>query len=59
MPEPIAGESQQAYISRFMKSQEAQGSFPNGNQRLAVAYNMYKQRHQANLLRQQKIHPLT
>jgi len=43
MPEPIKGESQKNYVSRFEGSTEANKSFPDSLQRAAVAYSMYKQ----------------
>jgi hypothetical protein len=51
MPYPTPGESQKDYVSRFMGSSEAQGSFPKQKQRLAVAYSMYRQKHLANSVR--------
>jgi hypothetical protein len=51
MPYPEPGESQQHYVSRFVSSPEAQASFPEKKQRLAVAYSMHKQRAVARHLR--------
>jgi len=45
MPDPNPNESQDEYISRFMSSEEAQSSFPDIKQRLAVAYSKYRQSH--------------
>lgn len=44
MPKPNPGESKKAYIARFMASEEAQKSFPDKKQRLAVAYSMWRKR---------------
>lgn len=44
MPNPNPGESKKDYISRFMKSGEAQGDFPDDKQRLAVAYSMFEKK---------------
>jgi hypothetical protein len=51
MPEPLKGEKQQDYVSRFMGSAEAAKSFPDAKQRAAVAYSMYKQHQVARRLR--------
>jgi hypothetical protein len=51
MPYPTEGESQGAYVSRFMGSPEANSSFPNKKQRAAVAYSMYKQHRLAHAVR--------
>lgn len=39
MPYPAPGEKRASYIKRFVKSKEAQKSFPDVKQRLAVAYS--------------------
>lgn len=44
MPRPNPGESEQAYIGRFMASAEAQKDFPDEKQRAAVAYSMFKEK---------------
>ena len=44
MPKPKDGESKQAYISRFVSSEEAKGDFPDEKQRLAVGYSMWEHR---------------
>lgn len=44
MPRPNPGESEQAYVSRFMASAEAQKDFPDEKQRAAVAYSMFKEK---------------
>lgn len=46
MPEPVKGEKRAAYVSRFMKSGEAKASFPKQNQRVAVAYALFKRAQQ-------------
>lgn len=51
MPYPVKGESQSSYLKRFMASPEAMTSFSNPQQRIAVAYHLFKQKHQANQLR--------
>ena len=42
MPDPRRGEKQPSYIKRFVKSKEAQKSFPDIKQRLAVAYSKFR-----------------
>lgn len=49
MPSPKSGESKKDYISRFMKSGEAQSDFPDEKQRLAVAYSMFEKRNAISL----------
>lgn len=44
MPYPVRGEKQASYIRRYVKSKEAQKSFPDIKQRLAVAYSEYRRR---------------
>ena len=44
MPRPTTTETQEDYISRFMKSAEAQKDFPSEKQRSAVAYSMWEKR---------------
>lgn len=51
MPYPTAGEDTGHYVSRFMGSSEASGSFPDPKQRAAVAYSIARQRHLAHALR--------
>jgi hypothetical protein len=51
MPYPSPGESQDHYVKRFVSSPEAQSSFPDIKQRLAVAYSMHKQHAMAHALR--------
>jgi len=51
MPYPMPGEKQSRYVHRFMSSPEAATSFSNPQQRLAVAYHLFKQKHLANQLR--------
>lgn len=41
MPEPMRGEKQQSYISRYVKSKRSKKDFPDIKQRLAVAYSEY------------------
>lgn len=43
-PKPTSGENLSHFIGRFMKSGEAQSSFPNNKQRVAVAESMYRKR---------------
>ncbi len=45
MPYPTANENKQDYIERFVKSDEAQSSFPDLKQRLAVAYSLFRKKH--------------
>lgn len=46
MPEPKeSGETRQEYVSRFMKSEEAQRDYPDRDQRLAVAFSMWREKH--------------
>lgn len=52
MPYPTKGESQSHYVSRFMGSGEARQSFPDQKQRAAVAYSMFRQKHQVKKLRE-------
>jgi len=47
MPKPNPGEKKQDYVKRFMESEEAKKSFPNRKQRLAVAYSMWRKKHQS------------
>lgn len=54
MPYPMKGEKKSNYVSRFMGSGEAQRSFPDQKQRLAVAYSIYQQKHTARRLRERK-----
>jgi hypothetical protein len=42
MPEPVKGEKQSHYLTRFLSSPEAKGSFPNIKQREAVAYALFR-----------------
>jgi hypothetical protein len=44
MPLPTKGEKQASYIKRYVKSKEAQKSFPDIKQRLAVAYSEYRRK---------------
>lgn len=44
MPLPAKGEKQKSYIARYVKSKEAQKSFPDIKQRLAVAYSEYSRK---------------
>jgi hypothetical protein len=44
MPLPAKGEKQASYIKRYVKSKEAQKSFPDIKQRLAVAYSEYRRK---------------
>jgi hypothetical protein len=44
MPEPHKGEKRASYIQRYVKSKEAQKSFPDIKQRLAVAYSEYRRK---------------
>lgn len=41
MPAPKKGESEQAFVSRYMGSKEAAKTFPKAKQRTAVAYSEY------------------
>lgn len=42
MPFPKPNESKDEFISRFMKSKEAEKDYPDSKQRLAVAYSIWK-----------------
>lgn len=44
MPNPRKGEKQRSYISRYVRSKEAQKSFPDIKQRLAVAYSEFRRK---------------
>jgi hypothetical protein len=44
MPEPSKGENLSHYLQRFMRSDEAEKSFPKSKQRYAVAMSMFKKR---------------
>lgn len=44
MPEPRKGENLSKFMGRYMGSSEAERSFPNKKQRLAVAYSEFKRR---------------
>lgn len=44
MPEPHSKESLASYVGRYVSSKEAEKSFPEKKQRLAVAYSEYKRR---------------
>lgn len=44
MPLPRRGEKRSSYIQRYVKSKEAQKSFPDIKQRLAVAYSEYRRK---------------
>lgn len=44
MPQPKAKETLADYVSRFVRSPEAEGDFPKKKQRLAVAYSMFKRK---------------
>lgn len=44
MPNPKRGEKQSDYIKRFMRSKEARRSYPDREQRSAVAYGKWKKR---------------
>lgn len=44
MPEPRKGENLAHYIGRFIGSAEAEKSFPDKKQRMAVAYSLYKRK---------------
>jgi hypothetical protein len=43
MPNPVKGESQAAYVARYMSSAESRKTFPDRKQRLAVAYSKYRE----------------
>ena len=42
IPSPQKNESRDSYINRFMASAEARASFPNSDQRYAVALVLWK-----------------
>jgi hypothetical protein len=44
MPYPTAEETKQEYISKFMKSAEARKSYPDPEQRAAVAYSLWREK---------------
>ncbi len=44
VPRPKEGEDKQAYISRFMASEEARRDYPDQDQRAAVAYSLWEHR---------------
>jgi hypothetical protein len=45
MPTPHSGEPLNKFVGRFVKSKEAEKSFPKKKQRLAVAYSEAKEAH--------------
>jgi hypothetical protein len=45
MPTPKKGESKSEFVARYMGSSEAQRTFPNAKQRVAVANSVYKEKH--------------
>ena len=45
MPHPHAGESKNQFIGEFMGSSEAQHSFPDQKQRVAVAESIWRREH--------------
>jgi hypothetical protein len=51
VPYPKKAETQEEYVARFMASAEAQRSFPDRKQRLAVAYSMWRDRNKKKELR--------
>jgi len=44
MPRPKRGETKQAFINRYMKSAEAKRTFPDEDQRYAVAVSLWEKR---------------
>jgi hypothetical protein len=44
LPVPKKGEKKSDFIERYMGSSEAQRSFPNAKQRVAVANSVYKEK---------------
>lgn len=44
MPKPKQKENKYDFISRFMSSEEAKKDFPDKDQRLAVAYSLWKKK---------------
>ena len=44
MPYPKRGETEDEFVHRYMGSEEAQRSFPQQDQRLKVAYSLFKRR---------------
>jgi hypothetical protein len=51
MPLPKKNEKQNAYVARYMSSTEAQKSFPDEKQRLAVAYSEYRHKGMSNAVK--------
>jgi hypothetical protein len=45
MPYPSKGDTKQEYIEKFMKSPEARKDYPSQDQRAAVAYSIWKEKH--------------
>lgn len=45
MPNPKKGESESAFVSRYMGSKEAMKTFPDQKQRAAVAYSEFERKH--------------
>lgn len=50
MPRPDKGESEAAFVARYMSDAEARTSYPEEKQRAAVAYSLYKERANAEVL---------
>ena len=44
MPKPKKNEVRSSFVSRYMKSKEAQKSFPDSRQRTAVAISIWNER---------------
>jgi hypothetical protein len=47
MPYPRKGQTKEAYISEFVESAEAKADFPDKDQRLAVAYSLWRKHQNA------------
>lgn len=45
MPYPTKGQTKQDYISEFMRSKESEKDYPDRDQRLAVAFNLWREKH--------------
>lgn len=56
MPRPLKDESEEAFVQRYMASPEAQESFGDSKQRLAVAYSVWENRHKKLKKKKRSIH---
>lgn len=55
MPKPIHGEDKKSFISRYMSDDETKLKFPDQKQRIAVAYNIWKNRHKNKKMNEERV----